>query len=65
MENNVEKFLEYASVDKIDTNVKLCNTSLDEFVSTVKRKQDCILFGPPGTSKTYYVDNLKTELGEQ
>lgn len=64
MKNNVEKFLEYSSVDKIDTNVKLCNTSLDELVATVKRKQDCILFGPPGTSKTYYVNNLKEKLGD-
>ena len=41
----------------------LNNITLDDFVTTVKAKKDCILFGPPGTSKTYYVDKLGEKLG--
>lgn len=65
MANNVEKFLEHASVETVDVGLDVNTTSLEEFVDTVISMQDCILYGPPGTSKTYYIDKLAGELGDK
>lgn len=64
MPNAVEKFLSHAAYEAVESDNKTVNTSMDHFVETVKKGFDCILYGPPGTSKTYMVDQLKDALGD-
>ena len=56
MPNKVEQFLEQASLEQVDIGLENNSISFGDFLNVVLSKQDCILFGPPGTSKTYYVD---------
>lgn len=65
MPNKVKQFLEQASLEKVYIGLKNNSISLKDFVDVVLSKQDCILFGPPGTSKTYYVDKLAEKLGDK
>ena len=65
MPNTVEEFLEHASFQNVETNNIVANTTLIQFADVVKSGQDCILFGPPGTSKTYMIDHLEEQLGEK
>lgn len=65
MPNKVEQFLEQASLEQVDIGLENNSISFGDFLNVVLSKQDCILFGPPGTSKTYYVDKLAKELGDK
>lgn len=62
MTNAVEEFLEHASYESVELGNIVENTSLDELVAAVLNRQDCILYGPPGTSKTHMIDELSTRL---
>ena len=65
MSNLVGEFLERAHFEKIDFSRKMDNTSEEELLNAILNKQDCILFGPPGTSKTYMIDNISGKLGNR
>lgn len=63
MSNKVEQFLKTAEYAEPVVTNRVENTSLDQLVDVIKNHQDCILFGPPGTSKTYMIDSLGKKLG--
>lgn len=64
MPDTVQEFLSHASFEQVSIKNKIANTSLKQLVDAVRHKQDCILYGPPGTSKTYMIDHLKDSLGD-
>ena len=64
MADTVKEFLQYASYDKVDTSNVIANTTLDQLKEAILKRQDCILYGPPGTSKTYMIDQLSSLLGD-
>lgn len=63
MSNEVEQFLQKAEYSEAIIENKVENTSIDQLLAAVKKFQDCILFGPPGTGKTFMIDSLKEQLG--
>lgn len=65
MPNAVEQFLAHAAYEPIVARETVATTTLDQFVEIIKEKHDCILFGPPGTSKTFMIDHLSDALGDQ
>ena len=65
MSDSVVEFLKQASYEKVDTSNKIINTSLETFIQSVNNRQDCILYGPPGTSKTYMIDRMSNSIGEE
>ena len=65
MPNYVEEFLQHAAYEEVDLRDKVANTTIDQVVEVVLKKQDCILYGPPGTSKTYMIDNLSEKLSDK
>lgn len=64
MPNAVEKFLAHAAYEPVVALETVANTTLDELAAVIRERNDCILFGPPGTSKTYMIDHLSERLGE-
>ena len=66
--NKIDEFLNHADYQEVDLSYELENTNIEKLKETILNKQDCILFGPPGTSKTYMLNYLKnendTEIGE-
>lgn len=62
MGSSVEEFLNQASFNTTDDINCLYSIELKDLVKTVKRHEDYILYGPPGTSKTYMINSLKKEL---
>ena len=64
MPDSVQQFLDHASFQGVSITNEIANTTIDELVEVVNNHQDCILFGPPGTSKTYMIDHLKEKLGD-
>lgn len=65
MPNSVEQFLTQAEYDDVDVSNKITNTSIEQLIEAVTNYQDCILFGPPGTSKTFMIDSLAERLGDK
>lgn len=65
MPNTVDQFLQQAEYDEFIVENKVKNTSIEQLVDIVRNHQDCILFGPPGTSKTFMVDSLAEKLGSE
>ena len=65
MADPVKEFLEYASYEEVDTGNIIANTTLEQIAEAVVKKQDCILYGPPGTSKTFYIDHLPDVIGDR
>lgn len=65
MSDSVKEFLEQAEFEEVDMRNSVNSASLNQIVDTIKNKKDCILYGPPGTSKTFMVDSLAKELGEK
>ncbi len=63
MPDSVTDFLQKAAYENVDTSNKIVNTTLEMFVDAIENKQDCILYGPPGTSKTYMIDRLTEKIG--
>ena len=61
--NKVDAFLQNGSYPDDDDENVINTTSLDELTDLVRSKRDCILFGPPGTGKTFLLDSLENELG--
>lgn len=64
MPNTVEQFLQKADYSEIDIGNKIENTNIEQLIDAVRNHHDCILFGPPGTSKTFMIDSLAAELGD-
>lgn len=62
MADTVQEFLEHASYDLVDIKNEMVCTTEEELCEAILKRQDCILFGPPGTSKTYMIDQLKDAL---
>lgn len=65
MPNEVQEFLNHAAYERISISNEMINTSLEELKNAITNHQDCILYGPPGTSKTYLIDHLSNCLGEK
>lgn len=65
MPNAVEEFLQHSTYEEVDLSYKIANTTIDQVVEAVLNKQDCILYGPPGTSKTYMIDKLSEKLADK
>ena len=65
MPNAVEQFLAHAAYSPVVATEMIDNTTMDRFINTIKNRTDCILYGPPGTSKTYMIDKLSTELSDE
>lgn len=63
MPNGVEEFLTYADYTEPVIQEELANTDINRLIETVLAGSDCILYGPPGTSKTYMINQLKDQLG--
>ncbi len=59
--NKIDEFLNHADYQEVDLSYELENTNIEKLKETILNKQDCILFGPPGTSKTYMLNSLKNE----
>ena len=64
MADSVKEFLNYANYESDDTNHVIANITKENLYEAVVNKQDCILYGPPGTSKTYMIDKMREELTE-
>ena len=65
MPSSVEQFLSQAEYEDVDISNKIANTSIEQLIEAVIKCQDCILFGPPGTSKTFMIDSLAQKLGDK
>lgn len=65
MPNAVQEFLEHAAYERVDIANRMINTTKEELCQAILQHQDCILYGPPGTSKTYLIDQLPTLLGDK
>ncbi|WP_028257504.1 McrB family protein [Veillonella montpellierensis] len=63
MPNKVEQFLQQAEFSAVSIENKIENTDINQLVDVVLGRSDCILFGPPGTSKTFMIDSLADRLG--
>ncbi|MCM3382138.1 McrB family protein [Shouchella rhizosphaerae] len=59
--SEVEKYLEYTEYD-YETSDVLVNSTLADLTDKINKGQDFILFGPPGTGKSYLVDQLHNSL---
>lgn len=64
MKNSIQEFLDHASWDHIDIKNRMVNTSIDDLYEAILQRQDCILYGPPGTSRTFLIDSLPKQLGD-
>lgn len=65
MTDSVKTFLSHASYEKIETGNTISTSDENDIIEAIVNKQDCILFGPPGTSKTYMIDRIPEYLGEK
>lgn len=65
MSDSVKDFLNHASFETINTRDEIANTTIEQLEEAVLSRQDCILYGPPGTSKTYLIDHLPEVLGDK
>lgn len=63
MPNKVAQFLQQAEFSAVSIENKIENTDINQLVDVVLSRSDCILFGPPGTSKTFMIDSLADRLG--
>lgn len=64
MQDKVKEFLDHASYNVVDIKNHFENTTKEKLAEAILQKQDCILYGPPGTSKTYLVNQLPELLGD-
>lgn len=65
MPNGIEEFLAHANFTEPIVQNELAYTDISKLIDTVKSGYDCILYGPPGTSKTHMIDQLKGQLGTE
>lgn len=63
MPNTVEQFLMQSEYDMVDTDNLIISTSVEQVAEVIANYQDCILYGPPGTSKTFMIDSVAGKLG--
>ena len=62
MSDSVKDFLNYASYEEDVVVNQIANTDEKMLKEALLNRRDVILFGPPGTSKTYMIDHLKDTL---
>ena len=65
MPDSVKTFLSHASYEKVETGNVVSTSDENDVIEAIINKQDCILFGPPGTSKTYMIDRIHEYLGDK
>ena len=65
MPDSVKTFLSHASYEKVKTGNVVSTSDENDVIEAIINKQDCILFGPPGTSKTYMIDRIHEYLGDK
>lgn len=65
MADLVQEFLEHAAYEQIAVSNIMINTSEEQLKDAILKHQDCILYGPPGTSKTYLIDKIPSLLEDR